>query len=73
MVSFIPLPNGQWHLPEIIPLTKHIPSHITVADHGVLVSYDRQTVRSYETGHLYQAFPRQRRLQEKAPISTPIS
>jgi len=73
MVTFTPLPNGQWHLPVIIPLAKHIPSHITVADHRVLVSCDRQTMTCYETVHLYQACLRQRRLQEKAPIFTPTS
>jgi hypothetical protein len=73
MVSFVPLPNGQWHLPAMIPLARHIPSHINVTDHRVLVPYNRQTMMSYETGHLYQACPRPRRLQEKAPIFTPIS
>jgi len=65
MVSFMPLPSGQWDLP-CDDSSSHIPSHLTVAYHRVLVSYDGQTMTCYETGHLYQACPRQRRLQEKA-------
>ena len=66
-----PVVNGIY--PAMISLAKHIPSHLTVADQRVLVSYDKQTMPCCETGHLYQARPRQPRLQEKSPISTPVS
>jgi hypothetical protein len=59
-----PVANG-------IRLTKHIPSHITVAGRRVLVSYDGQpmTCYGYDMDHLYQTCPMRRRLQEMTPIS----
>jgi len=52
-----------------ITLTKHIPSHITMAGNMVLVSYEGQPMTCYgcnSTGHLYQACPMRRRTERKA-------
>ena len=60
----------------MITLATRIPSHISVAGHRVLVSYDGQPMTCYDCndmGHLYQACSMQRRLQETAPISTHTS
>jgi hypothetical protein len=60
----------------VITLAKHIPSHITVTDNRVLVSYDGQPKTCYgcnDMGHLYQACPLRRRVQETAPTSTPTT
>jgi hypothetical protein len=46
-----------------ITLTKHIPSHITMAGNRVLVSYEGQPMTCYGcngTGHLYKACPMRR-------------
>jgi hypothetical protein len=60
----------------MIILVTHIPLHITVAGHRVLVSYDGQPMTCYccnYTGHLYQACPIRQILQETGPISTTTS
>ena len=44
----------------IINLTKHLPSHMTIAANRVLISYDGQPLTCYgcgETGHMYQVCP----------------
>jgi hypothetical protein len=46
-----------------IALTKHIPSHVTMAGNRVPVSYEGQPMTFYGcngTGHLYQACPMRR-------------
>jgi hypothetical protein len=46
-----------------ILLTKHIPSHLTIAGHRVLLSYDGQPATCYgcgEEGHMLQGCPRRR-------------
>jgi hypothetical protein len=57
----------------MIILATHIPSHITVAVHRVLMPYDAQPMACYgcnATDHLNQACPTRRRLKETAHIST---
>ena len=52
-----------------VTLTKHIPSHITMAGNRVLVSYEGQPMTFYgckRTGHLYQACPMRWRTERKA-------
>jgi hypothetical protein len=47
-----------------IKLSKHIPSHMVIAGHRTLVSYDRQPSTCYrcgETGHVHQHCPNRRR------------
>jgi len=49
----------------VITLTKHIPSHIMIAGHRGLVSYEGQPTTCYgcgETGHFNQVCPKRRRL-----------
>ena len=46
-----------------ITLTRHVPSHLTVAGHRVLISYDGQPLTCYgcgEADHMYSVCPRQR-------------
>ena len=46
-------------------LTKQIPSHMMIAEHRGLVSYERQLTTCYgcsETGHFNQVFPKRQRM-----------
>ena len=50
----------------VITLTKHIPSHILIAGHRGLVSYEGQLTTCYdcgETGHFNQVCPKRRRVE----------
>ena len=52
-----------------IMLTKHVPSHLTVSGHRVLLSYEGQPTTCYgcgETGHLYPTCP-QRQTRRPMP------
>jgi len=56
----------------VITLTKHIPSHIMIAGHRGLVSYEGQPTTCYgcgETGHFNQVCPKRRRVGLKRPRS----
>jgi hypothetical protein len=60
----------------VVTLTKHIPLHIVVAGHRILISYEGQPTTCYgckETGHLYQTCPRRRRVRESANAAIPTS
>jgi hypothetical protein len=60
----------------MITQAEHIPSHISVAGHRALVTYEVQPMTYYgcnDTGHLYKACPMRRRLQEMALISAPTA
>jgi hypothetical protein len=60
----------------VIALTKHIPSHMTIAGNRVLMSYEGQPMTRYgygETGHPYQVCPKRRRVgvaASKEPIAS---
>jgi hypothetical protein len=46
-----------------ITLTKHIPSHLTIAENRFLITYEGQPSTSYvcgETGHILQTCPKRR-------------
>ena len=48
----------------MLNLVQHVPSHIIVAGHRTLISYEGQPTTCYgcnETGHLYQVCPQRRR------------
>jgi hypothetical protein len=48
----------------MIMLTRHIPSHFTVDEHSVLLSYEGQPTTCYgcgDIGHLYPTCPRHRK------------
>ena len=53
------------HIRQVsIMLTRHIPSHLTVAGHRALLSYEGQPPTCYdrgEVGHMYQACPTRQR------------
>lgn len=57
-------------------LTQHIPSHLTIAGHRVLLSYEGQLFKCYGCGvigHMYQACPKKQRrekLTSKDQIAT---
>lgn len=45
----------------MIKLSKHLPSHMTIAGNRILASYDGRTVTRYgcrDTGHMYQSCPK---------------
>jgi len=57
-----PVPNGIRI--ATLNLVQHIPSHIIVAGHRTLISYEGQPTKCYgcnEMGHLYQVCPHRRR------------
>jgi len=57
----------------VITLTKHIASHLTIAGHRVLASYDVQPMTCYgcgDTGYIYQACTRRRREKRTAENET---
>jgi len=59
----------------VVILAQHISSHIIVAGHRNLITYEGQPTTFYgfnETGHLYQACPRRRRTRDSdnASITT---
>jgi len=48
-------------------VTQHIPSHLTIAGHKVLISYEGQLLKFYGCGviaHMYQACPKKKRRQK---------
>jgi hypothetical protein len=56
-----PVPNGIRVV--VMTLVQHIPSHLVVAGHRTLISYESQPATCYgcnETGHLYTACPHRR-------------
>jgi hypothetical protein len=56
-------------------LTKHIPSHMTIAGNRVLVSYEGQPTTCYgcgEKGHLYLVCPRRRKVGPAEAMSAHI-
>jgi hypothetical protein len=62
----------------MISLTRHIPSHLTIADHRVLISYDGQPTTCYGCGdqdHMYQGCPKryQRRIRTETTSTTPTT
>ena len=57
----------------VIALTKHIPSHITIAGYRVLTSYECQPKTCYgcgDKGHMYQVCPKRRGTNIISPIPT---
>jgi len=60
----------------VLTLAKHIPSNITIAGHGVLVSYEGQPMtcyRCHETGHFHQACQLRRRVGQMGHTGTATS
>jgi len=56
-----------------ITLTRHVPSHLTVAGHRVLLSYDGQPVTCYgcgEANHMYSVCPSRQRTNTTRAIPT---
>ena len=56
-----------------IALTRHVPSHLAVAGHRVLLSYDGQPVTCYgcgEADHMYSVCPSRQRTNTTRPIPT---
>jgi len=52
----------------MITLTKHLPSHMTIAGNRVLTSYDGQPLTCYvcvEAGHMFWACPKRRRVRKE--------
>jgi hypothetical protein len=65
MVKGIPFSGANGTRIVIIALTKYILSYVTTAGKRVLASYEGQPMTSNgsgEPGHLYQIFPKRRRL-----------
>ena len=59
-----------------IKVTKHIPSHLTIMGYRVLVLYDAQPSTCYgcgNTGHIYQACPRRRRVRGVVDETAPTT
>ena len=59
-----------------ITLTKHIPSHMTIAGHRMLESHEGQPTTCYgcgETGHFYQVCPKTRRVRVAATKEPRVS
>jgi len=57
----------------MMKLKKHLPSHINIAGHRILASYDGQPVTCYgcgDIGHMYQVCPK-RRERGKETSDTP--
>jgi hypothetical protein len=58
----------------MLTLLQHIPSHIVVAGHRALISYEGQPTTCHgcnETGHLYQVCPQRRaKLSEETTTTT---
>jgi hypothetical protein len=60
----------------VVALTRHIPTHMTMAGHRALISYEGQPLKCYgcnEIGHQYQACPQRRRANDttsRAPITS---
>jgi hypothetical protein len=53
-----PVSNGVWQV--TMQLTRHLPSHLTIAEQRVLKSYEGQPTTYYscgEVGHMYMASP----------------
>jgi hypothetical protein len=64
--------NGIWVV--TITMTKHIPSHLTITGHRVLVSYDGHPSTCYGCGdpaHIYQACSRRSRVGGVVDDTTP--
>jgi hypothetical protein len=56
----------------MVMLTRHVPSHLTVDGHRVLLSYDKQPATCYgcgETKHPYQGCPARQRSRMVRPNS----
>ena len=57
-------------------LTKHVPSHLVIAEQRVLISYDGQPTTCYgcgETGHIYPTCPRRQRRTQLPPPHAPVT
>jgi len=57
----------------VTALTKHIPSHITIAGYRVLKSYEGQPQTCFgcgDTGHIYQVCPKRRGTKTLSPTPT---
>ena len=57
-------------------LTKHVPSHLVIAEQRVLISYDGQPTTCYgcgETGHIYPTCPRRQRRTQLPPQHAPVT
>jgi hypothetical protein len=60
----------------MLTIVQHTPSHIAVAEHRTLISYEGQPMTCYvcnETGHLYQVCPHRRRTKESEKTTTTTS
>ena len=63
-----PIPKGI--LIAVTSLKTHIPSHVTIAGHRVLISYEEQTPTCYgcnSTDHQYQVCPHRKRRETQQP------
>jgi hypothetical protein len=59
---------------QVMSLTKHIPSHLTIEGHRVLISYEGQPTTCYgcgEIGHLYPNCPKRRTMGAETQIRQP--
>ena len=68
-----PVSNGVRQV--VMHLTRHLPSHLTIAGHRVLISYEGQPATCYgcgAIGHLHQACPARRanETERQGPIKT---
>jgi len=69
-----PVANGVLQIK--MTLTQHIPSHLVIAEHRVLVSYDGQPTTCYgcgDTGHIYPTCPRRQRRAILPPSTTQVT